>query len=198
MQTLLKSIMHGAAALALTGWATQAACAAEEDAWVSEARGIAKTLPPKLVSVLNEEIAKGGPENAINVCREKAPQMAKIASEQTGWQVRRVSLRHRNPKAVPDAWEQAALLDFDRRAAAGEDPAKLERSELVNDNGRLVYRYVRALPTQPMCLSCHGPAEQLSPSVLGQFKTLYPDDHATGYASGQLRGAITLRKPAQP
>ena len=61
------------------------------------------------------------------VCREKAPEMAKAASEKTGWKIRRVSLKNCNPKAVPDAWEQAALEDFDRRAAAGESPAKLEK-----------------------------------------------------------------------
>ena len=39
--------------------------------------------------------------------------MAKAASEQSGWTIKRVSLRNRNPKAVPDAWERAALEEFD-------------------------------------------------------------------------------------
>ena len=67
-------------------------------------------VPPKLLQVLTEEIAKGGPASAIEVCNVKAPQMAKAASEQTGWMVKRVSLQNRNPKAVPDAWERACLL----------------------------------------------------------------------------------------
>jgi hypothetical protein len=33
--------------------------------------------------------------------------MAAAASQNTGWAIRRVSLKNRNPKAVPDAWEQA-------------------------------------------------------------------------------------------
>lgn len=82
---------------------------AEDMPWLVEARKVAGAVPPKLLQVLNEEIAKGGPESAIGVCREKAPKMAKTASEQTGWNIRRVSLRQRNPKAVPDAWERAAL-----------------------------------------------------------------------------------------
>ena len=40
--------------------------------------------------------------------------MAKTASEQTGWAIRRVSLKNRNPKAVPDAWERETLEEFDR------------------------------------------------------------------------------------
>ena len=92
---------------------------------------MAGSVPPKLLAMLVDEIAKGGPESAIAVCSEKAPQMAKAASEATGWSIRRVSLRNRNPSAVPDAWERAALEDFDRRAAAGEAPATLEKVELV-------------------------------------------------------------------
>jgi hypothetical protein len=72
---------------------------ANEAQLLEEARGVATAIPPKLLNVLKEEIAKGGPEGAIGVCREKAPAMAKAASEQTGWAIRRVSLKNRNPKA---------------------------------------------------------------------------------------------------
>jgi len=167
---------------------------ADEPAWVDDARKVASTVPPKLLQVLNEEIAKGGPESAIAVCREKAPQIAKAAAEQTGWAIRRVSLRNRNPKAIPDAWERAALEDFDRRAAAGESPATLEKFTLVTDSAPSEYRYMRALPVQPVCLACHGTADQLKPEVKAQLAKLYPDDKGVGYAIGQIRGAITIRK----
>lgn len=168
---------------------------AQDAPWVGEARQVAATVPPKLLQVLQAEIAQGGPAAAVDVCREKAPQMAKAASAQTGWAIRRVSLRHRNPKAVPDAWERAALEDFDRRAAAGESPATLEKWEVVSNEGRPEYRYLKALPVQPLCIHCHGPADQLAPGVAAQLKTHYPQDLGTGYAIGQIRGAITIRKP---
>jgi hypothetical protein len=168
---------------------------AQQPDWAAEARKVATSVPPKLLSVLTAEIEKGGPEAAIEVCREKAPQLAKAASEETGWQVRRVSLRNRNPKAVPDAWERATLEDFDRRAAAGESPATLEKAELVEEGGKSVRRYMRALPTQPLCLACHGPADQLKPAVVERLKAGYPDDRAIGYRVGEIRGAMTIRKP---
>ena len=77
---------------------------AQDTAWVDDARKVAGSVPPKLLTVLKTEIDKGGPEGAIEVCRDKAPAMAKAASEETGWAIRRVSLKNRNPKAVPDAW----------------------------------------------------------------------------------------------
>ena len=161
---------------------------------LAEARKVASSVPPKLLQVLTEEIAKGGPESAIAVCREKAPQLAKAASEETGWAIRRVSLRPRNPKAVADAWERAALEDFDRRAAAGESPATLEKGETVSEAGRTEYRYIKALPVQQLCVACHGAPEQLKPEVRQQLQTLYPADQGVGYAVGQIRGAMTIRK----
>jgi len=168
---------------------------AQEPAWVGEARKVAGSVPPKLLAVLTEEIGKNGPEGAILVCRDKAPQLAKAASDETGWSVRRVSLRNRNPRAVPDGWERAALDDFDRRAASGESATTLEKAEIVTEGGKQSYRYMRALPTQPLCLNCHGSPEQLTPAVLEKLKALYPDDKAVGYRPGDIRGAITIRKP---
>ena len=168
---------------------------AQEPAWVGDARKVAASVPPKLLVVLTEEIAKGGPEGAILVCRDKAPQLAKAASEETGWNIRRVSLRNRNPRAVPDAWERAALEDFDRRAAAGETPITLEKAEIVTEDGKQSYRYMRALPVQELCLNCHGLPERLTPAVKDRLKTLYPDDKAVGYRPGEVRGAMTIRKP---
>jgi hypothetical protein len=176
--------------------AAPAAVLASDPPWIGEARTVATSVPPKLLSVLQEEIAKGGPQSAIAVCKDEAPKLAQAASKETGWTVRRVSLRQRNPKAVPDAWEHAALEDFDRRAAAGEKPPTLERAEAVPDaSGRMVMRYMRALPVVELCTQCHGTPDRLSAAVQERLKSLYPDDQATGYSVGQIRGAMTLSKP---
>lgn len=169
--------------------------AAAQDAWVDEARRVAASVPPKLAAVLTAEIERAGPAHAIGVCRDEAPRLARAASQETGWSVRRVSLRERNPKAVPDDWERAALEDFDRRAAAGEKPATLERAEVVPLQGRPVMRYMRALPVVELCTQCHGSAERISPAVRERLAELYPQDKATGYSIGQIRGAMTISKP---
>ena len=171
------------------------ALAADEVQLLDEARKVATSIPPKLLEVLDDEIRKGGPENAIGVCREKAPQMAKAASEKTGWAIRRVSLENRNLKAAPDAWEKGVLEEFDRRAAAGDKPTGLEKGELLTADGQQVYRYMKALPTQDLCLQCHGTADRISPAVQAKLQELYPNDKAVGYSAAEIRGAITLRKP---
>ncbi|MDD2915700.1 MAG: DUF3365 domain-containing protein [Gallionella sp.] len=165
---------------------------AGDDALLGEARNVATTLPPKLLASLQEEIKKSGLEGAIPVCKDMAPKMAGEISKQTGWKIKRVSLKVRNDaRAIPDEWEKSALEDFDKRAAAGESPAQMEKGEKVGSE----YRYVKALPVQQLCLNCHGPADQLSPAVKSVLGQHYPNDHATGYSVGQIRGAISVRKP---
>jgi hypothetical protein len=185
----------------LVGLVVLAGCAAApapapDVSWVPGARSVAQSVPPKLLAVLQEEIARGGYEGAVQVCRDKAPAMARAASQETGWAIRRVSLRNRNPMAVPDAWERAALEDFDRRAAAKEPAAQLERAEVVTENGQRVQRYIRALPTIDLCTNCHGTPDRISPAVAAKVAALYPADRATGYRPGEIRGAITLKRPA--
>lgn len=182
------------ALLALLGATANAL--AQDTPWLPEARSVASAVPPKLLTVLSEQIAQGGMASAVAVCNEKAPQMAKTASEQTGWAIRRVSLKNRNPKAVPDAWERETLQEFDRRAAAGEDIGKLEKFATVEVDGRPQQRYMKALPTQQLCLSCHGSRDAIPADVAAKLHALYPNDQATGYALGQVRGALTIRKPA--
>lgn len=165
---------------------------ANDAALLDEARKVSVMLPPKLLVALKEEMSKSGPEGAIPVCKDMAPKMAGEISQQSGWKIKRVSLKARNDaRAIPDAWEKAALEDFDKRAAAGEPPEKLEKGEKVGSE----YRYVKALPVQALCLSCHGTAEQISPAVKSVLGQHYPKDLATGYSIGQIRGAISVRKP---
>ncbi len=178
--------------------AAAAACAhafADDDRMFTEARSVASSVPPKLLAVLQEELQKNGAAQACHVCSRKAPEMARAASEQTGWAIRRVSLKNRNPKAVPDAWEEAVLKDFDRRAAAGEKPTSLEKGEVVMEGDKKMYRYMKALPTQDLCLQCHGTPDRISPEVKAVLQELYPNDRAVGYGSAEVRGAITIKKP---
>ena len=178
--------------------ASNAGTGGVEPSWVASAREVATSVPPKLLTVLTAAIEKSGPADAINVCKDEAPRLARAASEQTGWQVRRVSLGNRNPRAVPDAWERKVLEEFDREQAAGVAASSLERWDVVMDNGRSVRRYMSALPVREVCVQCHGTSDKLGPGVAERLSQLYPDDRGTGYKLGQIRGAMTLRQPAQP
>ena len=37
--------------------------------------------------------------------------------------------------------------------------------------------------------------DDIAPAVRSKLESLYPDDKATGYTVGEIRGAMTIRKP---
>ena len=116
---------------------------------------------PKVVNAMQEAVAERGVAGAIPVCKEQAPELIKEKRKETGWDIRRVSLKTRNAeRGTPDLWEARVLADFDIRAANGEKPETLEKSEIVTIDGKPVFRYMKALPVGEVCLKCHGPAKQ--------------------------------------
>lgn len=70
----------------------------------ADARKASGALIQKLGGELKEAIATKGPDGAIGVCKERAPQIAAEASKQFSVETKRVSPKNRNPAGVPDAW----------------------------------------------------------------------------------------------
>lgn len=161
---------------------------------VAESRQTAGSLIQTLGGELKAAMTAGGPAQAIGVCKERAPQIAAEAAQLSGMQIKRVSLKNRNPKGVPDAWEIEALAGLEKRLAAGEKPETLDTHAVVDTPNGKMYRYAKALVTQPACLNCHGPAENLSPEVKARLGEAYPDDKAIGYSAGMIRGVLSMKK----
>ena len=175
---------------------TTPAALSADDVSLQESSAVAMSLMQQLGAELKKEITANGPDAAVKVCKNIAPELAAKLSIEKGWRVTRVSLKTRNPLlGTPDTWEQHALKEFDARAASGEALDKMEFSESVNEPGGRYFRYVKALPVQPLCLSCHGGEEQIPASVKGALVEQYPHDRATGYTIGQVRGAISVKRP---
>jgi hypothetical protein len=160
-----------------------------------QARATAGELIKTLGGELKAAMAAGGPENAIGVCKEKAPAIAREASARTGMSIKRVSTRNRNPNGVPDAWEAAAIAKFEKDLAAGAKADTLETYTVVDDGKTKTFRYAKALVTQAICLECHGMPEAMKEGVKAKLAAEYPNDKAVGYAAGMVRGIITIRKP---
>ena len=163
---------------------------------IEESRDVAKTLATQLGGKLKAELSTNGPESAVSVCKEIAPQIAAGLSSQTGWEVGRVGTRTRNARTgTPDAWEARALAIFSERMKQGEKPDTMELAEVVTEPSGKYLRYAKAIAVQPMCLTCHGPAGSIPAGVKARLQAEYPMDQATGYRVGELRGAIVVKRP---
>ncbi|QXP83903.1 DUF3365 domain-containing protein [Methylococcus sp. Mc7] len=159
-----------------------------QTALAADAQAAAQALGGALKAELEAALQAGGPVEALGVCQIKAPAIAERISAEKALKVSRTSLKPRNPQNAPNAWQTKVLRDFEARKAAGEDPAKLVYSEVADQE----FRYMKAIPTAPVCLTCHG--EQLAPAVSAKLAELYPQDRATGYREGDLRGAFVVVK----
>lgn len=176
--------------------ASSAVMAQDVGALTQETRKVVLPLVPKVMQAMQEAVAAQGVAGAIPVCKETAPMLIQEKRKETGWDIRRVSLKVRNAeRGVPDAWEAQQLADFNIRARNGEKPETLEKAEIVQIDGKPVFRFMKALPVGDVCLKCHGPADSLDESLRAQLKRSYPHDQAVGYAKGDIRGALTVKRP---
>jgi len=176
--------------------ATLPALAQDIGALTAETKKAVLPVVPKVVAAMQEAVAEKGVAGAIPVCKEQAPELIKAKRQDTGWDIRRVSLRTRNAeRATPDLWEVRQLADFNIRAANGEKIDTMEKSEIVTIDGKQVFRYMKALPVSDVCLKCHGPVDGLEAGLKAKLAESYPHDQATGYSKGQIRGALTVKRP---
>ena len=163
-----------------------------------EARKVADALVGMVRGELVKAIETSGPLRAVVVCKYTVPEITSSVSRKTGWKVSRVSLRPRNPAlGGPDIWEQAVLASFDQRQQRGEKAEALERAEVVTEPTGRYFRYMKALPVGQLCLSCHGGPENLTDAVRAQLASEYPFDRAITYKLGEVRGAVTIKRPLQ-
>ena len=150
------------------------------------ARGAELLTPFKkdLMQALKSGLAEG-PAEAIQVCRIKAPGIADALSVD-GVRMGRSSHKLRNPdNAAPD-WVSPIMQAYLHDTASRQPRAV----KLADDR----WGYVEPIMVQPLCLTCHGP--ELAPDIAAQISELYPDDRATGFEAGDLRGVFWLEFPA--
>lgn len=150
-----------------------------------EGKQVIKKFATELKSTLQVSVKEGGFVKGIEACSLQAENIASKHS-QGNWTVSRTSLKTRNSKNVPDPWEKKVLTDFDRQLADGQAVSTLVASTKHGD----AFRLMKAIPTQGLCLACHGAS--LSAAVKKVLLEKYPHDKATGYEEGEIRGAFSL------
>jgi hypothetical protein len=159
---------------------------------LKRSRAAVAKLGKELKAALQEAMGEGGPMAAIAVCHDEAAVIASRIREEEGLIVGRTSVKFRNPDNAPDLWELAGLAALQSRLDAGEKPKDLEMWDTVSGaDGKRTFRYLKAIPTAPLCLQCHG--AELDPTLAGKLAELYPEDKATGFEMGDLRGAFTVK-----
>lgn len=161
------------------------------------AQQAAKAFSERLQSALKQKMGAEGPVAAIDFCKTQAPVIAAAVADEQRVAIGRIPVagKVRNRANAIEGWQAEVLADFQARAAS--TPV----SELVYSNTEqlpegIALRMMKAIEVQPACLACHG--KQLAEPVREALARNYPEDTATGFEAGDLRGALWVEVPSNP
>ncbi|PAY17372.1 cytochrome c family protein [Rhodopirellula sp. SM50] len=135
----------------------------------------------RLSGRLMEAMADAGPAEAIGVCSQEAVKIADEVGAEHAVQIGRTGVRLRNPDNQPPEWAAALVerkVDTPVFAVLSDDSAAA----------------LLPIKLQSQCLLCHGPEEQILPEIKQKLAQLYPDDRATGFNEGELRGWFWIKE----
>ena len=144
---------------------------------------LGQTLQQRLMTTMREQ----GPVVAMCLCATHAQDLTAGVAREEGVAVGRSSLRLRNPENAAPDWVDTWLREQGEGPAAGV----VGSSQIATAaDGSRIARVLRPLTVGPPCLTCHGATADLAPEITAALAESYPEDHATGYVVGALRGAI--------
>jgi hypothetical protein len=167
-----------------------------DSATAALARAVADSLGDELMGLLGAALAQGGPALAIHICADSA-QVRTLRHWKNGVYIRRVTNRVRNVDDTPDALERQLLDSLEEAGRRQQLPQELIRVIRAPD-GSHELQYLRPMLVDERCLPCHGDPAGFDPEVRAALARRYPEDRATGYAVGDLRGAVSVRVPLRP
>ena len=135
-------------------------------------------------------IQEKGTMEALAFCNIQAMPLTDSMSVKYNATIKRVSDKNRNPNNKANAKELIQIEKFKKDIAEN-----IESKPVVIDKGEKVQFYY-PIPTNTMCLQCHGKPENIKPEVRAKTLKLYPKDLAVGYAENEVRGiwSITFEK----
>ena len=175
--------------------ATAAWSPAEVEAAREQGRAITQATFSVLSSNLQQALAHGGVTNALTFCSLQALNLTVLQVNTNLVELRRVSHRPRNLRNAASAEERLVLERFEAELKQRGTVAPVVET---NHSDRLIFRGPIVL-NNPLCLNCHGrPGAEIQPEHLEVLRRLYPDDQATGFRLGELRGfwSVSFRREA--
>ncbi len=137
---------------------------------------------------LKAAMQTGGPENAIKFCNINAMPLTDSLAKAFNVKIKRTSLQLRNPQNRADSLE-AYMIDLYGQIQKMQKPM-VGKALLTRENE---IRYFAPILIKPQCLLCHGTVgAEVTEETYALIKEHYPDDSATGYQEGQLRGIWSI------
>ena len=158
--------------------------------YVGQSKKLGKEFVGSLKKQLMAAIKEGGPVKAIEVCKVASPKSEAEFMEKNPEIIsfRRISLKTRNAeKHTPTDNEKEWLTTSEEKlkAEGSLKPGMISGSDNVTVLLPIVIKSEK-------CLTCHGDSANMPDKLKETLKKNYPNDMATGYKMGDLRGALSI------
>ena len=157
---------------------------------ISQANLIIVSMHDAMLRELTEALRLGGPEFAIKSCHIDVVGITRRIGRQDGVTAGRTSDRLRNSANAPRAWAAPLVTAYAGHRTRDVEGFAVDLGDKVG--------VLQPIAEQPMCASCHGPAEKVSPAVREALGGQYPRDRATGFSEGEIRGWFWVEVPKTP
>lgn len=158
----------------------------EHDKFMAIGDSISMHAQQVLLANVANAMKEGGPVGAVDYCNVNAIPLTDSISDIHKASIRRYSDKYRNPfnaidkKKEKDAWNQMLTS-----TSAGE----YEGKDFLIQEGDTVFYYKPIPIGMSTCLFCHGSKDgDIAAETLDEINLKYPNDLATGYRMGELRG----------
>ena len=170
--------------IACQGYVKRGLTPEQQAEFIKQGKRITLLSGKALSSEVVKAIEEGGLTHAVDYCHLKASPLTDSLSKANKVVIDRVSDQYRNPLHKADALDLQVLDTYRQQIASGQ-----ELQPHLEMTGDIVIFYSPILLLNPLCLQCHGePGSTMDAQVNEFIKTKYPDDLATGYKLGDLRG----------
>ena len=159
----------------------------DTSAFLQQGDSIANLVQKVLLANVMQAMKSGGPGFAVTFCNEKAMPLTDSLAKAYNCVIQRVSDKYRNPLNKLSETD----AEIFKAVSASMNPV------LISENGQLIY-YKPIKIAMPACLTCHGTAgKEMDPKTAEIIRQKYPDDLATGYKEGDLRGLWKITFPVE-
>lgn len=153
----------------------------EKDGYLKIGDSISNHVQSVLLTNVTQKMQQDGGVEAVAFCSEKAIILTDSVAAKYNVKVSRLTDKNRNPNnGLQSATDRKAWEEF----------------QLDGENNQLIYQekgsivYYKTIPLgMSACLKCHGnKTSDISVETLQSIQINYPQDLATGYTVGDLRG----------
>lgn len=162
----------------------------------ARAGAAARDFSARLQTALKTQLESEGAVAAIAFCKHEAAKIAAQTGKAHGVALGRIPVpgKVRNPANALATWQAEGLTQLIRQQRQGMPVAELRWQQTQGLPEGIALRMMRGIEVQPACLSCHG--QTLAEPVRTALAKHYPNDTATGFSAGDLRGALWVEVPA--